>query len=296
MTSVSTATNGNSQGTIALADANAEPLQWNTDPVAHSFYAIYPSPEATGAASGFEMYNKGGEVPKVALSFPEEETLIDNVTETPDNSGNYVVTPDTKYLYMMAQTLGLTEEAAGTRQEVFLTFHPVSTAIEFTITNNFSSEGSMNVQEVFLKSSAPLWGITKSDFAEWTGSKPGFSEPETGVLDVQRANKTGIIVGSTDKPLTLAYGMTLTFTFFLPAGANITDLIFGITGTNNTTNEGFTRSTAISKNDGTPVIFDAFKKHFVRGILVPEGATWIVAGDVSVTPWNETSEDLNFDE
>ena len=296
VTSVATAANGNSQGKIALVNANDEPLQWNaTANTPHNFYAVYPSP--ANRVEGYEVYIGDGNIARTAIVFPEEETLIDNVTETPASSGNYIVTPDTKYLYMMAQTLGLTEEAAGTRQEVFLTFLPVSTAIEFTVTNNFSSEGSMNVQEVFLNSSAPLWGVTKADFG-WTGSKPVFSTPVSSetLSNADDIKKTGIVLGSDTKPLTLAYGKTLTFTFFLPANADITNLTFGITGTNNTTHEGFTRSTAISKSDGTPIVFGAFQKHFVKGILVPEGATWIVAGDVSVTSWNETSVDLNFDE
>ena len=276
--------NGNSEGKIKPTDD--DPLLWSeTANTAHNFYAVYPSPATDGVASGFAM-----DKTKVTTVFPEVLDVIADIEEVEyDDDYNYVVTPDMRYLYMVAKTVNVTEAQAG-NQTVFLSFFPAATAIQFTISNGFASEGDMKVTEVFLSSPDTLWGTTSTDLASWNypTAKPVFSVPADG------DKKVGLKLGTTSDPLVVKYKHDVTFTFFLPPYANATNLTFGITGFNGT--EPFTRTTALSYDTGTSIEFAAFKKHFVKGILVPEGATWIVGGDVVVTPWTANPVDLDFDE
>ena len=277
VTSYSTASNGNSRGKIAMADVTAEPLQWNdTEGTPHDFFAVYPSPATTGIASGFGMNES-----TVTLAFPGIQTPTGI---TGSASAGYVAAPDTRYLYMVAKTLDVTEPGTS-GNEVFLEFLPMLTAIEFTIQNDYSNQADMNVVDVFLQSDGKLWGSTTADLATaWSGTTPTFPAPTDGGTTVR------IPLGTTAAPLAIPYGKTVKFTFLMPPFA-VTNLTFGIT-----TTTGGTRYSKLSDSANVPIAFGAGQKHFVKGLLVPEHATWIVAGNVIVTPWTETSVDLAFTE
>lgn len=280
VTSYSTASNGNSRGKIAMADVTAEPLQWNdTEGTPHDFFAVYPSPATTGIASGFGMNES-----TVTLAFPGIQTPTGI---TGSASAGYVAAPDTRYLYMVAKTLDVTEPGTS-GNEVFLEFLPMVTAIEFTITNNYSNHADMKIVDVSLQTSASgakLHGTTSANLATaWSGTVPSFPVPTNGGATV------GIPLGTLSAPLVVNYGKTVKFTFLLPPFA-ATDLTFGIT-----TTTGGTRYTKLSTSANVPIEFGARQKHFVKGILVPEHATWIVAGNVIVTPWTDQSVNLEFTE
>ena len=275
VTSFSTATNGNSRGKIVLADSDAEPLEWSdTEGTQHDFFAVYPSPATTGINSGFSMTGSS-----VTLAYPGVQTPT---SITGSASAGYVAAPDTRYLYMVSRELDVTEETAS---EVILKFFPIVTAIEFTITNNYSNQADMNVVNVFLQSDGKLWGSTTADLATaWSGTVPTFPAPTDGGTTVS------IPLGTTTAPLAIPYGKTVKFTFLMPP-FTVTNLTFGIT-----TTTGGTRYSKLSDSANVPITFGAGQKHFVKGILVPEHATWIVAGNVIVTPWTESSVDLEFTE
>lgn len=276
VTSFSTASNGNSRGKIALADANAAPLEWNdNEATPHDFFAVYPSPATTGTASGFGMSDA-----EVTLAFPEVQTPA---SVTGSASAGYTAAPDTRYLYMVAKTLDITKATASGR-EVFLEFLPMVTAIEFTITNKYTDQSDMNVVDVFLQTSSStvkLHGTTTASLATaWSGTVPAFPVPTDGGTTVR------IPLGTTAAPLTVGYNKTVKFTFLLPPFA-ATNLTFGIT-----TTTGGTRTSALSYSNGTPITFGARQKHFVQGLFVPEHATWIVPEGINST--GQQTEQLVF--
>ncbi len=295
------------QGKIEAA--NNDPLLWsNTAGTLHNFYAVYPSPASMDDGSGFgfsltsitgDDVNGEGVAAVVTLDFPQEQKPVeikDEDDSTP--TGNYVATPDMRYLYMVAKAKGITEP--GIKDQVFLSFFPSATAIEFNIQNAYGSKADMNIVEVFLQTPATgmkLWGTTSTDLAAWNyeTAKPLFSTPE----ETDGGHKASIPFTTTtdagDAPTAIAWEKTATFTFFLPPYVEAKDLTFGIT-TKVGDDQFATRTSALSYSTGAPIVFEAFKKHFVKGILVPEGATWIVGGNVVVTDWTETPVDLDFDE
>lgn len=133
-----------------LAPHKGEPmgLQWGTPTDGyHHFYAVYPSSKMFGQgefdgsitmdANGLSGYMPNAQEPK---------------TVTPSTNGDYYIEPDMRYAYMVAQTPH--PQDAG--NNVSLDFHPLVTALEFTViaaeVENNIPGGKMTLQGIRLQS------------------------------------------------------------------------------------------------------------------------------------------------
>lgn len=134
-----------------LAPHEGEPmgLQWGTPTNGyHHFYAVYPSSKMFGQgqidgsitidANGLNGYMPNAQDPKAVK---------------PNTKGvDYYIEPDMRYAYMVAQTAH--KQDAG--DKVSLDFHPLVTALEFTViaaeVENNVSAGKMTLQGIRLQS------------------------------------------------------------------------------------------------------------------------------------------------
>ena len=134
-----------------LAPHEGEPmgLQWGTPTDGyHHFYAVYPSSK---------MFSQGEIDGSITIDANSLNGYMPNVQEpktvTQDTKGvNYYFEPDMRYAYMVAQTAH--SQNAG--DKVSLDFHPLVTALEFTViaaeVENNVSGGKMTLQGIRLQS------------------------------------------------------------------------------------------------------------------------------------------------
>lgn len=296
-------------------------LRWGEG--AHTFYAVFPSPESGGAVTGIGVspYMSAGVKSSVATSIngatvtadlPALQAFIGGITETPSGSGNFIAAPDLKNMLMTAKNGPFTETPGiPEAPEVFLSFIPLSTAIKFTIENGTGSD--LNLESVSLisgnyKANAPAlngeFTVNLDNMSKPADVKP-FDDSEftisylneypectgtgdTGDLSLRTASID--FSGGTDGYLTIARGKTLTFTFFLVPTHHFEDLTFKLTKS-----DGSWMSTRLGYIDGDGIFFPKFKKTTVTGLLVPEGAQWNVKYDSEVLPWNANGDGGNVD-
>ena len=134
-----------------LAPHKGEPmgLQWGTPTDGyHHFYAVYPSSKMfskgqidgsiTMDANGLNGYMPNAQEPKIV----KQDTI----------GVDYYIEPDMRYAYMVAQTA----HAQDAGDKVTLDFHPLVTALEFTViaaeVENNVSAGKMTLQGIRLQS------------------------------------------------------------------------------------------------------------------------------------------------
>lgn len=167
-----------------LAPHKGEPmgLQWGTPTDGyHHFYAVYPSSKMFGEseldgsitidANGLSGYMPNAQDPK-------------SVKENTNGDG-YYIEPDMRYAYMVAQTPH--PQDAG--DNVSLDFHPLVTALEFTVkaayVENNTSGGNMTLQGIRLQSvSKNICGRFSYKFqnnpnytvTDANGDAPGFNQ------------------------------------------------------------------------------------------------------------------------
>ena len=309
-------------GTVGLRWSEAEPMP------THYFYAVSPSPVSSGKTG--ENWNLGATQTSTATPFtftgviPAEQTISGSLTTGEDPSDNTknltVATPDMNNLYMVAKkdVAPESETKDGETNTVFLSFRPISTAIQFTIENAMTAEGAkMQVESVKIMSDpktgtptnisgafeANLSGTwTKPKIAsvpaesgiisEYINDYPSCAEP-AGALDQSSAitidfkNTTAYTEG-------IAKGGRLQFTFFLLPTQSVNDLSFVITRKDGDGTK--TIKTRLAMADGNGIPFPVHKKTYVKGILVPDSAQWTIQYTVDVTKWDDThSEELPFD-
>ena len=244
--------------------SSGSPLFWGEG--THTFYAVYPSPAVTGYCSISGSQITG--------SIPTTQGYADIV-----GTDAKVVSPDMKNQYMYAKATG-----SKANESVQLTFYPLSTALEFTIKNGFESTSSMQISSISLSSAAYALGGSFTANIDNTGVNSRCQCTTTST------DKTVTINFST--PVTVAYGKTLNFTFFLNPGNGgadgINDITFTISGTNLGTSTAFTRSAKLENRDSTPasaIAFPTHKKTRIKGLVIPEAVEWDIEGTIFVTPW-----------
>ena len=261
----------------------------------HTFYAAYPSPASSGITTGISAE-------KVSANLPASQVVVGGVTETSPGSGNYVAAPDLKNMLMTAKSAECYPETGIPEGTVFLSFTPLTTAVQFTITNQ--TKASLTIKSVSLTSaSSALSGpfevnmdnnsVPASIDLDGDGSNTGDKDikysrsyPEcTYTGSVSDATKTVTI--NFASPVALAYDSDpaksgkLTFTFFLQPCQDFSDLTFKITKSDDSW-----MSTKLGYTDGTGVLFPRFKKTTVTGLLVPKGAQWRVKFEPDIVKWN----------
>lgn len=321
VTPESTATSGK----IAV-NPNTVGLRWGEAETDHHFYAVYPSPNTTGKNS--DTGKLGAPTVKTPFSFtghiPTTQAISGYTTESDvvDKNDNpiAVAAPDMTNLYMASQ--GVSAKPEDTGDGVFLTFTPLSTAIEFTITNDMTADDAkMQVESVSLVSeNHNISGAFTADLATaWAEPVSKYTESETSGIrclyeniypacveatGVTNSKTVTIDFSDTDACTTgIAKGRSLRFTVFLlpvtPGDSDsddIDDLTFVITRKEG---EGYkSLKTKLSRTDGKDdnrIPFPVHKKTYVTGILVPDSARWVIDSQPIVTPWEKNDGgELNF--
>ena len=269
------------------------PLQWGpaTD---HHFYAVYPSPNYGGSSAAKSIGKDGGSV-KVSASIPASQPYRGSVQA---DGVKYTAAPNLRNMVMTAKAEGTytTESEIPGRDEIFLSFTPLSTAIQFTITNQ-TKEPLVLESVSLISASKALNGAFTVDIDNATtpgnitvGSTTisyGREYPAcTRSTTVSEAEKTVTI--PFDGGVTLPYDSdksqygSLTFTFFLQPCDTISDLSFKLVKT-----DGSWLSTKLSYANGRGLMFPRHKKSEVTGLLIPEGAIWTVKYDPEIVPWGD---------
>ena len=297
-------------------------LRWGEGP--HTFYAVYPSPEDDGSiATGISInpYANGGTKSTVSQSIeghivraelPAAQAVIGSITTSEDDATLKIAAPDLKNMLMTAKSNTYTE-ASGITDEVFLSFIPLTTAVQFTITNQTGK--NIKVKSVSLisgngKATAPaINGAFNVDIDNslrpapinlgastitYSRDYPSCMRDASLETTVDLSLRTSTI--SFDSPVPLAYDAEaadagkLTFTFFLTPTCNFDDITFKIVMTDSDGSNTRWMSTKLGYTDGSGVLFPRFKKTTVRGIMVPEGAQWTVKYGPIVNPWKPTGD------
>ena len=314
------------QGKIAVNPGTVG-LRWGEAGTEHWFYSLYPSPKATdrGDEGKFGTASAGIKTPFSFTGHIPASQAITGYTpaqEGKDEKGNplpAIASPDMRNLYMASQGISAKPESSGSG--VFLTFRPLTTAIEFTITNGMTADDAkMYVENVSLVSEnhnlcgafevavSNEWGVPSSKYREshptgviytYNHSYPVCTEPfdksgQGNAVAIDFAGTNACTEG-------IAKGKTLRFTFFLlPLTPNSTagvddvdDLYFVIRRKDG---EGYkTLKTKLEMADHKPVPFPVHKKTYVTGILVPDSASWTITYSLDVTPWDQThGEGVDF--
>lgn len=249
------------KGTVA----SASPLFWGEGQ--HTFYAVYPSPATDGAVSTIDGKTVTGSIPAVQPYLSIAGTDVK------------VVAPDMKNQYMVAKAV--TEAEASS---VVLDFQPLTTALEFTVTNGFDSGSAMIVKSITLSSAAYALNGAFSVDIDGAGVN---SCPKCTTSATASSNNTVTINFST--PVEVAKGKSLQFTFFLNPGnggaAGVNDITFTINGTNAGTSTDFTRSAKLYKTVEGDIAFPTHKKTRIKGLVIPEAVEWDIEGTIFVTAW-----------
>ena len=247
---------GSISGSGAVSEAKIEHtrrigLHWGDIDKAHIFYAVCPSPiddDDIGDVLGNGSLR--GHIPAVQA-----------VNSTSAESGNIKAKPDMSSMYLVAhRTLAAGVQDVG---DVFLSFTPITTAIEFSIQNAYSSGNDMCISALTLTSeSKSLSGVFTSDLAGWSGDYPTCAAAGDNGSSVSIEFATPVVV---------PFGKTLDFTMFMLPVSDVDDLTFKITKP-----DGTWLSLKLSYETGTGISFARCKKSYVSGILVPEGVEWTV--------------------
>lgn len=242
-------------------------LRWGEEEE-HHFYATYPSPDAGGITKTLTGKD-------VEATLPAEQDTLEGALS--ESGGNYTLAPDLKWQLMTAYASYSPATGISEGDGVFLSFSPLSTAINFTISNG--SENALVIDRIELISEASqISGGFSVDID--SGSVTAHSG-----ASVTEAEKS-IWVTMPEGGLSLAKDKTFNFTLFLaPSKDIINDLTFKIYR-----HDGTWMSTKLAYNDAdrTGVAFPKSKITFVNGIIVPDGAQWTVKYAADVQAWDHT--------
>ena len=269
-------TTAESRATLSLHSSNADGLKWGSTTQDHVFYAVYPSPnyfnDEKHSLSTAGMLK--GEIPAVQPA----------VSVSGPTDGAYVAAPDMKNQYMAAKRTVAAGKQSFEEGEVFLNFTPITTAIEFEVTNGMGSD--LAIDRIEIESATKnLSGVFISDLAGGN-SLTGLSEAGSQVPTVLPQSATSVTkkaaVSFEDGGVTLTDGQKLTFTIFLLPESSLDDLTFRIVKKNGA---GYIQ-TALKRDASTWITFEKGLKHFVKGLFVQEGAQWTVGFNPDVYPWD----------
>lgn len=272
VSSVETPVEGSAISTAHIEGTGGVGLRWGEGD--HVFYSAFPSPVTGGVTKTII-----GKDVTASLAATQAVTAV-------RNSGFvYTADPDLKNMLMTAKTI-CPEENLSDGEMVSLSFTPLTTAVQFTITNQ--SKEDLNLKSVSLTSaSSALNGDFTVDIDDLSHQPESVNLGNTTISysatypycqlsgSVTEVRKTVAINFSETVSLVydedIAKCGSLTFTFFLQPCQNFNDLTFKLTKSDNSW-----LSTRLGYTDGTGIIFPMFKKSSVTGILVPEGAQWTV--------------------
>ncbi|MCQ2127623.1 MAG: hypothetical protein MJZ06_09355 [Bacteroidaceae bacterium] len=257
-------TGSDSYAAIGNPGPDVEGLQWGDD-VEHVFYAVYPKTSISGRTIT-------GTIPQIQS--------VKSVSET----ASKVAAPYMTSMYMVSKTV---VPASKVGDDVTLVFQPLTTALEFTVTNKFDDTFSaMIVNSISLVSTGHA---LSGGFAVDMDQNGSYGRPKTTLASgTTVADNNTVTIDFGEDPVTVAYGKTLNFTFFLNPGndTEVDDLTFVINGSNAGNSETFTRRAKLENSSKVGIIIPTHQKTIISGLMVPEGVAWTVNYTPTVEQWN----------
>ena len=247
----------------------------------HVFYGVYPAP-----ASGMVTveYN-GGSTARGSVPAVQPQLGFQNHVVKPDLPASMmmvaknIITPDNTDANYAVNGNGVTNG-----DDVFLSFDPLTTAIQFTITNKTGRVLPVSSVGLISDANAINGPFTANIDNVKSGTAPYCAFDGT----VSESNKS-VSIDLSGYNISLAVDETLQFTFFLtPTATTVDDLTFTITDPSS----GKTRMLELRMANGTKLPFPTHKKSFVTGIFVPEGVQWTVKYDAEVISWEDVHEPI----
>ena len=248
-----------SYSTLTKSVNEVRGLQWGSDDV-HTFYAMYPSSEMLPPAdqTTLKKYIKmDGTVVNGYIPISQAGEIV--------ATGNgYVVKPNMTYAYMAAKNS--VDPTSG--NAVNLTFYPLVTAVEMTLT--MKNNTSISLEEILITSvkkdagtgkyttntDAPITGGFACDLASWT---PGNAYPAITTPTGESTDYTiNVPLWIGTSPMVLGEGKSVTFTIFLRPGSNIEDLQVALQTTTGITSKVLDNISITSNT-----------KHIVNGLSLP---------------------------
>jgi len=240
-------------------------LVWVSSTADHSFYAVYPRPSAdsiTTALSGAAV---------TANLAAEQNTLAGAMSGS--TGTDFVLQPDLRWQLMTA-VAGPYKPSTFSGSTVFLNFTPLTTAVEFQLSNGAEADLVLKKVNVISEGTQIAGRFTISDIS--TNAADGYPAVTPNTSDA--AMKT-VSLSLADN-ITIKKGKTFKFTFFFLPGQDLNDLKFQIVKSDNST---FT--TRLGYTDGTGVKIPRCKKSFITGIVVPAGIQWTIDFNPTLSPW-----------
>lgn len=261
-------------------DRNINGLHWSDDTSEeHVFYGVYPSP----AVSGICTQISGDDGEKLTGTLPKSQNTLTGALASDDD--DYVLAPDLKWQLMTAGPVSHTPANFPATDEVFLTFKPLTTAIQFTLRND--NTDAITIQSLSLLSAGTQISgdFTISDVQ--TASGDGFPVVAGSGSSSPTDDEKSVLLELASPYVSLAAGATITFTFFLAPVSDIKDLTFQIT-----MDDG-TKSLRLGYTDGTFLSFPRCKKSFVNLAYTPSANLLIL--NVNIADWNKENKDEDMD-
>ena len=248
-------------------------LKWGSENGLHTFYAAYPSPAMFDAQSqvarNFSL--NGSTLTGYLPSYQAPSTYDAPIKyEKYGDSALYVIRPAMQYAYMVAK-----DETTAERPYTDLTFNPIVTAVEFTVTNDCFIETTEtvggtqtsqtptpipNIQHITISTTdgTPIAG-------KFTTTNLGAADMATSISAADAVTSITVPTLNTDqRPITLQPYESIRFTVFMLPNKNGKDI--DLTKLNISVFTGIANKTATLSLSNNGVIVQARKKNFLSGI------------------------------
>jgi len=248
-------------------------LRWGDETQGHDFFGVFPGTNVGGICN----YISGK---TISGSLARSQNTLSGALSGSVSEG-YTLAPDMKWMLMHGHAEGLTRDDFPETGKVFIKFQPLTSAIQFTITNSVSNNLVISQLDLISNSTQISGKYIISDVKNTADGFPVVTTGEESITDDQKK----VTLDFSSAPVTIAKDKTFTFTFFLLPISDVQDLKFRITRS-----DGSTMTTRLGYTDGTGIKFYRCKKSFVTGIMVPEGVQWIIDYKPVLIPWNEGSD------
>lgn len=276
-------------------------LKWGSENGLHTFYAAYPSPAMFDAQSqvarNFSL--TGNTLTGYLPSYQAPSTYDDPIAyDKYDGANLYVIRPAMQYAYMVAK-----DETTAERPYTDLTFNPIVTAVEFTITNDCYIETTEtvggtqtsqtptpipNIQHITISTTdgTPIAG-------KFTTTNLGAADMATSISAADAVTSITVpTLGTDQRPITLQPYESIRFTVFMLPNKDGKDI--DLTKLNISVFTGIANKTAtLSLSDGG-VIVQARKKNFLSGIKLKWNVKYTDINWMSQLPGDVNIGDLSI--
>ena len=242
-------------------------IQWG-EPGKHDFYALYPSSESFDATERGKIGIDAGGV-NGYLPVNQDPTNVTKVTK--DGKTNYILEPDMRYAFMVAQNSVDSRVVGATG--VSLQFEPLVTALQFELTapkiiNNTTESTELTITAVSLNTVNEQNICGSFQYRFQGGAITGTNE--TGFSRITQTVPSNV-------KLNAGTGNTVDVTFFVLPSANIADGNLRLQVFYNHNGSPYVKTLKIGKE------LTARKKYYFRNVQLPQidakvqGSTWFSA-------------------